>query len=531
MKLRFRGVRTELELRPSSIGPGRVPRNEPVMRSRWCLTLLFPSLLLAQSEDASLRAVASISPDDIRRRIGIIADDSMMGRDNPSPGLELTARYVASEFRRWGLRPGGDNGGYLQRFALTRWSIDTARSSVELTTSESRGTAPVGVEARYIDGPIPDAPIRGPVLLLGNPATPAREIPRDHLVLLVLDYSKPLPPSLGDDISRLAAAGPRAVLLLSNRDSTTFAERLRTARVPRLRRDSAKDTDSVAPVLELHERTLGSVLAAAHILPGQLRRSPREVRKSVPGLTAEVRLVRQILSRSELPNVIGILEGGDPALRREQVAFSAHIDHIGLSPGQPDSINNGADDNASGVAGLLELAEAFSQTGARPRRSLLFLAPSAEEPGLLGSAHFTEHPTVPLEHIVANINMDLIGRNWRDSVIAVGLEQSDLGATLDRVVQAHPELRMTPIPDRWPEERIFYRSDHYNFARKGVPILFFTSGTHPDYHRPADAPEMIDVEKQSRLVRLLFHLGTAVANQTARPRWTAESYRQIVERK
>jgi Zn-dependent M28 family amino/carboxypeptidase len=229
--------------------------------------------------------------------------------------------------------------------------------------------------------------------------------------------------------------------------------------------------------------------------------------------------------------VVGILEGSDSTLRDEFVAYTAHIDHIGVDPGRPDSINNGADDNASGMAGLLELAEAFSQPGARPRRSLLFLAPSAEEPGLLGSAHFTDHPTVPLRKIVADINMDLIGRNWPDSVIAVGLEQSDLGKILEQVVSAHPELRMTPIPDRWPEERIFYRSDHYNFARKGVPILFFTSGTHADYHRPSDEPSRINTEKESRLVRLLFYLGTAVANRTERPRWAAESYRQIVEGK
>jgi Zn-dependent M28 family amino/carboxypeptidase len=228
--------------------------------------------------------------------------------------------------------------------------------------------------------------------------------------------------------------------------------------------------------------------------------------------------------------VVGILEGADSSLRHEYLVYSAHIDHLGISPGQPDSINNGADDNASGAAGLLELVEAFTQPGAGPRRSILFLAPSAEEDGLMGSAHFTEHPTVPLANVVANLNMDLIGRNWRDSVIAVGLEQSDLSQTLERVVKAHPELDMTPIADRWPEERIFYRSDHYNFARKGVPILFFTSGTHADYHRPGDEPSRIDAEKEARLLRLIFHVGAAVANAESRPKWTAESYRQIVER-
>jgi Zn-dependent M28 family amino/carboxypeptidase len=254
-------------------------------------------------------------------------------------------------------------------------------------------------------------------------------------------------------------------------------------------------------------------------------------RRNLNGLTIELRLARRIIARGTVPNVIGVLEGSDPALRHEYVAYSAHIDHIGVSPGLPDSINNGADDNASGVAGLLELVEAFSHPGVRPRRSILFLAPSAEEPGLLGSAHFTDYPTVALENVVADINMDLIGRNWPDSVIAVGPEMSDLGETLQRVVSAHPELRMTPIADRWPEERIFYRSDHYNFARKGVPILFFTSGIHPDYHQPTDAPERINGEKESRLVRLLFHLGATIADQGSRPRWRAESYRQIVGRK
>jgi Zn-dependent M28 family amino/carboxypeptidase len=180
---------------------------------------------------------------------------------------------------------------------------------------------------------------------------------------------------------------------------------------------------------------------------------------------------------------------------------------------------------------LLELAAAFARGGVHPRCSILFLAPSGEEDGLLGSAHFTEHPTVPLSQIVANINMDLVGRNWTDSVIAVGLEQTDLGTTLRAVSNAHPELRMTPIADRWPEERIFYRSDHYNFARKGVPILFFTSGTHSDYHQPSDEASRIDSEKEARLVRLLFYLGVRVADTVSRPQWNVASYRQIVEGK
>jgi Peptidase family M28 len=495
-----------------------------------CLLILVPSLLAGQAEGPQAGAAASITSHDIARRIAIVAADSMMGRGNPSPGLERTAEYVIAEFRRLGLRPGGDQGTYVQRFGLTRWTIDSIRSAVILKSPRAKEQLSIGSEARYIDGSMPDAPLRGEVVLLSRPAALSSQL-KDKVVLLVLDYAKPLPATLGQEIYSLAAGGPRAVLLLSNRDSITFADRLRAARHPRFQLDSAAAGDTVAPIIEIHERTLGSLLSAVEVDLDRLRRRPLQEPRALSGLTAEVRLNRRVLSRARLPNVVGILDGADSELRGEYVAYSAHIDHIGLSPGQPDSINNGADDNASGVAGLLELAEAFSRPGMRPRRSLLFFAPSAEEPGLLGSAYFTDHPTVPLASIVADINMDLIGRNWPDSVIAVGIEQSDLGSVLDRVTQAHPELRMTPIADRWPEERIFYRSDHYNFARRGVPILFFTSGTHADYHRPSDELGRIDSEKASRLVRLLFHLGQEVANRPNRPSWKAESYRQIVERR
>jgi hypothetical protein len=500
------------------------------MQLIWCLIILVPGSLTAQAEARQLRAASSITSQDIARRIAIIAADSMMGRGNPSPGLKRTAAYVEEEFRRLGLRPGGDVGTYLQRFRLIRWTVDTGRSAVILKSPGSEGRASIGSEARYIDGRIPVAPLSGSVMLLSRPAASRSQL-RDRVALLVLDYAKPLPANLGQEIYSLAAQGAMAVLLLSNRDSLTFAERLRTAQLPRSQLESAAAADSIAPIIEVHERTLEPLLASVGLDPERLRRSPPREAEVIPGLTAEVRLSREVLSRAELPNVIGILVGADSSLRREYIAYSAHIDHIGLSPGQPDSINNGADDNASGVAGLLELAEAFSQPGVRPKRSLLFLAPSAEEPGLLGSAYFTDHPTVPLASIAADINMDLIGRNWPDSVIAVGIEQSDLGSILDTVTKAHPELRMTPIADRWPEERIFYRSDHYNFARKGVPILVFTRGTHADYHRPTDEPGRINSEKASRLVRLLFHLGREVANRPERPRWKAESYRQIVERR
>jgi hypothetical protein len=207
------------------------------------------------------------------------------------------------------------------------------------------------------------------------------------------------------------------------------------------------------------------------------------------------------------------------------------MDHIGITPGQPDSINNGADDDASGTVGVIELAEAFSRPGARPKRSIIFLTVSGEEKGLWGSKYFSDHPPVPIGQIVANINIDMIGRNWPDTIVAIGKEHSDLGATLNRVNAAHRELGMTAIDDRWPEERFYFRSDHYNFARKGVPILFFFNGVHEDYHEVTDSPEKINSDKEARILRLLFYLGQEVGNSPKRPQWKPESYQEIVEEK
>ena len=153
---------------------------------------------------------------------------------------------------------------------------------------------------------------------------------------------------------------------------------------------------------------------------------------------------------------------------------------------------------------------------------------SGEEKGLWGSQYFVDHPTVPITSIVADLNIDMIGRNWKDTIVAIGKEHSDLGATLNRVAAAHRELNMQPIDDQWPGENFYGRSDHFNFAKKGVPILFFFSGTHLDYHRVGDSPDKIDAEKESRVARLIFYLGLDVANSAERPKWNPDSYKRIV---
>jgi len=224
------------------------------------------------------------------------------------------------------------------------------------------------------------------------------------------------------------------------------------------------------------------------------------------------------------PNAVAILDGGDPGLRNEYVLFVAHMDHIGTASeslgciaADADSICNGADDNASGVAAVLELARAYAGLRARPRRSIIFLLVSGEEEGLLGSRYFVAHPVVPLEEIVAAINFDMIGRNARDSILVIGMDRSSLGTIMTEVGLAHAELGMRPASVPWRPGG----SDHVSFDSSGVPTLWFFAGVHPDLHRPSDTVDRIDAEKAARVVRLAFYLGLEIANRSPRPVRTA----------
>jgi hypothetical protein len=324
----------------------------------------------------------------------------------------------------------------------------------------------------------------------------------------------------------LYLAEPTALIVLNDADSASFAAALPRRSPERI----VVGTSTGHPVvIQVLAGAVQKSLAAAGIELTQARTSSEPLVRELRGLTVMVEMKETVTLSLSAPNTVGILEGADPLLKNEYLVYSAHMDHIGITPGRPDSINNGADDDASGTSGVIELAEAFSRPGVRPKRSIIFVTVSGEEKGLWGSNVFTSHPPVPIKQIVADINIDMIGRNWPDTIVAIGKEHSDLGATLERVNAAHRELGMTAIDDRWPEERFYFRSDHYNFARRGVPILFFFNGVHEDYHEVTDSPEKINSEKEARILRLLFYLGQEIANAPKRPQWKPESYKEIVE--
>jgi len=239
-------------------------------------------------------------------------------------------------------------------------------------------------------------------------------------------------------------------------------------------------------------------------------------------------------------NVVAIVRGLDPRLSKSYVAYGAHYDHVGIQTGmKPDSIANGADDDGSGSVTMLAIAKSLMKS--RPRRSSLFVWHIGEEKGLLGSSYFADHPTVPIDSIVAQLNADMIGRNGGpvatfDSRLggaaaanrlyivgpnaAPNNQSKVLGAILDTVNAR--QTRPLQLDHEWDSathpEHIYDRSDHINYARKGIPILFFTTGLHEDYHRVSDEPQKIDYVKMARIGSLMLDLGTTLANRQKRPR-------------
>jgi len=492
---------------------------------------LLAFLLLLQAQAPVQRAAQTISSEDIRRRIGIIADDSMRGRDTPSPELDKVAQYIAREYRRLGLKPGGENGSFLQRYSIDRVQV-VAESSVAFIHGGADVTFSYGTDFVFVDNSFDSGDYAGDLVLLSGPLGGTLAGDSASLAGKMLIANRP---RNRGEFQRVLAWKPQGVVFVGTAPDSVWRRNVERSTRPQLRDPSR----SVGPpvVLAVRAVSLQPVLGRLGQDLSVAQNATTLEAKPLTGAQLHLHARIQAVERNSAPNVVSILEGSDPTLKNEYVVFSAHMDHVGVAGPRgsggcrakgADSICNGADDDGSGTVAVVEIAEALAGMNPRPKRSIIFLNVSGEEKGLWGSEYFSDHPAVPISSIVADLNIDMIGRNWKDTIVAIGKEHSDLGATLNRVGAAHPELNMRPIDDIWPDENFYFRSDHYNFARKGVPILFFFSGTHADYHQVSDSPDKIDAEKESRVARLIFYLGVDVANAAERPKWNPDSYKRIV---
>lgn len=486
----------------------------------------------------------ALTAEPLRRDLFAFADDSFRGREAGTRNEFRAARFLAERLAAIdGIVPAGDSG-YYQRVPLVSRGFSAA-SRIVVTTGRQTHVLPLGAQALPLltlgpGAPLPRLEADGDLVFAGYGTIP--QLRRDDLANLdvagkvvvvvndapagadsALRETLQAQPMLGERLGQLIPRGPAAIIvLLGGEFGEQFADNAGQllTQLSRPQDDpAATDGDRRLPMILLAVAQPGSPLLPAG-WPANDRPQPLTGRR----FTARVEIARSEVTSY---NVIGVVRGTDPALAQTYVAYGSHLDHIGIQPPvNGDSVANGADDNASGSATMLALARAFAGSPARPRRSLLFVWHGAEEKGLLGSAHFTQQPTVPIDSIVAQLNADMIGRNHPDSIFIVGPRAAPgnqsrvLGAILDSVNAA--QQRPFAVNREWDSpthpERIYYRSDHYNYAARGIPILFFTTGLHDDYHRVTDTPDKIDYEKLARVGRLLHEMGIAVGNRATRPR-------------
>ena len=478
------------------------------------LLLTVAPLAFGQSTSQATQAAATITASDVKTHIHFLASDELKGRDTPSPGLEAAAKYIADKFASYGLKAAGDSGSYIQRWPFKARKLDVAKLTVELQGQSAAQTLKFASDYFVIPASTGDS-LSGEIVFAGA-AAPTLQASPAYAGKIVAFYAP------GGELS---AEWQQALQATAIAGITSGARGLVFILDPAF--DAIK-IGGIASNISAANSPIPSIGVRNDLARSWLTGTGVEPAATVPAepkpvAGARVRVVTAMAGNTaNPPNVVAILEGSDPELKNTYVVYSAHMDHVGVgSPdAKGDSIYNGADDDASGTTAIMEVAQAFSTMKQRPKRSIIFLTVSGEEKGLFGSKHFTEHPPVPADKMIANINLDMIGRNAADSTVAIGQEYSTLGTITQAVVKAHPELKLTVAPDLWPQERLFFRSDHYNFAMKKIPAIFFTSGLHADYHKPSDQPETIDNDKLARTAQLVFWLGHEIANSATAPAWT-----------
>lgn len=496
-----------------------------------------PQAVEAQNASAAAleEAAATITTEDMYNRIYFLASDGLRGRDTPSPGLEAAAAYIVSQYRKMGVKPGGEDGFY-QRFPFQLRGSDAEASLLELTGPDGEASLEMGRDF-FAMGTTAD-PVRGTV-------HPLEEEDPEALVGADLDGAVavfPLPGEGGQEFLQTAErqataadeAGAVAVIHVLDPAWTGDAIQQVHGQVGGPSWTLGGDEEDVPQVFAARTALEEALADVGGSLEPAMTAMGEAFEMTAGDLEAQVHLQVDVQEEATPPNVIGMVEGSDPELRNEYVALSAHFDHIGVGqPQEGDSINNGADDNASGTSALMEVANALMTMDPedRPARSVLFVHVSAEEKGLLGSEWWVENPTVPLDDVVANINADMIaGVEHPDTMMVIGKSYSELGPMVRELAEDRQDVDLTASPDLMPEQNLFYRSDQYHFMRKEIPSLFFFTGLHECYHSPCDRPDFIDPERAANVARLLFYSTVEIANMEARPEWDPEGLEEVRQR-
>jgi Peptidase family M28 len=485
-----------------------------------------------------------------------VASDEMEGRDTPSRGLNIVAKFIALNLSRWGLKPAGDDGTFFQKITLRRSRLDPANTHAEINgrkfslgedfyASLNSGKASgqvvyVGhgwvIKSKNIDA-YRGVDIKDKIVVFYGGGLPKGASLSDLKGSQGSDWDTP-----SEYAWKHGAKG--AIIIPDSRVMNNLAARRQVTLERAGTFNVAQPEPAEQAQMPIITATPGMIKALfqGERFDGTEILSRREVAE--PGDSFELSATKRAsftvanaYDETQTQNVIGILEGSDPVLRNEYVAIGAHYDHVGMraGTGPGDKIYNGADDDGSGTVSVLAMAEALSHTSARPKRSVLFIWHTGEEKGLWGSQYFTEHPTVPLAQIITQLNIDMIGRSKKEGdvnpanraltgpneiyVIGSKMMSTDLGNLSEAVNKSYLGLSFNYLYDN-PRDpnRFFFRSDHFNYARKGIPIIFYFDGEHEDYHKPGDSPDKIDYQKMQRVARTIYIMMLELANGKARPR-------------
>jgi hypothetical protein len=506
----------------------------------------------AAASVAVQRSVDTISAAQIKDYLMFIASDEMEGRDTPSRGLDLTAKFLALNLDHWGFKPAGDDGTFFQRIELRRNRADSGQTKVEYsgrTLTAGTDYLPAGgsgdvsgqlvfagngwlIRSKEVDAYKDIDPTGKIAVIFGSPNISPRGIPRADLGRQGQDSMNPVDYARSKGVVGLIYVPDFQYLANWQRNRQRLMERGSTI-VAKFETQTSAPLPSIVISPEMANAIFaGEKQSAAGIFNAGSSLPPPFV------MSQQKKITFSIAGNSEsIPtqNVVAVWEGSDPVLKNEYVALGAHYDHVGTTcpPIGNDTICNGADDDGSGTTALLAMAEALTKAPARPKRSILFVWHCGEEKGLWGSRYFTEYPTVPLNQIVAQINIDMIGRSKKegdtnprnseltgpDSIYLIGstMMSTELGELVNAVNKSFLNISFdTRYDDPKDPNRFFFRSDHYNYARKGIPIIFFFDGVHEDYHRAGDSADKIDYQKMEKVTRTIYMTLWEIANRPAR---------------
>jgi len=481
--------------------------------------------------------VDSITPGELRMHLQFLASEELGGRYTLSPSFAIAARYLAAHLEGYGFKGAGEHGDFLQTFQVVSAKPDTAKSSLEVTFGGKVKSYHFG--DFYIPAEGGNGEAQGQVAFVGAGISSPSQHRDDYagldvkgkIVVLIAGITA------GVDMLRLdenehgqgaaRAHGAIGILqlppqrfleLMKNKD---FQERAASRETVRL----ARGVEGSLPVVTLGPALAEELLAACGMDLKSAYETNHKQNVQPKNLTAKMTVAQQ-LTRATTQNVAGILEGTDPALKNEYVVFSAHYDHLKTGPG--GEIYPGADDDGSGTTSVLAIAHAMSLE--RPKRSVLVMFHAGEELGLLGSEYNTDYaPVVPLKQMVADLNIDMIGRSKQpgdnamqdehltdaNTVYLVGSNRisQELHQLSEETNSQFQKMKLDYYyNDPNNPERIYFRSDHWNYAKHGIPIIFYFDGTSVDYHRPTDTIDKIDFTKMTKVARLVFETGWRIAN-------------------